>query len=586
MFVLAQKLKLCRHRLVQWQQTSKSNSKAEIEEILKKIEELRETGINGGIEVEELENMLENAYGREESYWKEKSRIKWLKEGDKNTKFFHQSFQSRVRRNKIWKLERNDRSFATSRADIALVAEDYFRDIFSSTNSTDPEGEFEDFLPKVSSAMNRRLLRPVSLDEVKRAVFSVHSESAPGDDGFTAKFFHYYWDIVTGDVFRAVRSFFIGGRILRSFNHTQICLIPKVSNAINMTQLGFDPRWIGWIQEVVTTVSYSVVVEEGLSFLLNKAEQNRLISGIQINRRCPPINHLLFADDSILFSRASEDGCYNILKILTLYESFSGQKVNLSKSAVFFSNNTPGKMRTALANRLNIRHIGAQDKYLGLPSTVNRSKKETFGAIKEKVREKIQGWKRHLLSTSGRHVLIKAVGEAIPIYTLSYFRLPDTLICEIHSILTQFWWGQKGTERKMAWISWDTMSRPKKEGGLGFKDLRAQNLALLAKQCWKLATQPQSLLSKIFKGKYYRYSNIMRAETGNQPSWGWRSLLEGRKVLEKGICWRVGNGNSIRVSQDPWVATSQSFLVSHSSVISNQNLEVPWVNELIMPSKQ
>ncbi|XP_072054478.1 uncharacterized protein [Arachis hypogaea] len=168
MFVLAQKLKLCRHRLVQWQKTSKSNSKAEIEEILKKIEELRETGINGGIEVEELENMLENAYGREESYWKEKSRIKWLKEGDKNTKFVHQSFQSRVRRNKIWKLERNDRSFATSRADIALVAEDYFRDIFSSTNSTDPEGEFEDFLPKVSLAMNRRLLRPVSLDEVKR----------------------------------------------------------------------------------------------------------------------------------------------------------------------------------------------------------------------------------------------------------------------------------------------------------------------------------------------------------------------------------------------------------------------------------
>ncbi|XP_072080979.1 uncharacterized protein [Arachis hypogaea] len=164
MFVLAQKLKLCRHRLVQWQQISKFNSKAYIEEILKKLEELRETGINGGIEVEELENMLEDTYGREESYWKEKSRIKWLKEGDNNTKFFHQSFQSWVRRNKIWKLEWNDGSFATSRADIALVAEEYFRDIFSSTNSTDPEVEFEDFLPKVSSAMNRRLLWPVSLE--------------------------------------------------------------------------------------------------------------------------------------------------------------------------------------------------------------------------------------------------------------------------------------------------------------------------------------------------------------------------------------------------------------------------------------
>ncbi|XP_025639078.1 uncharacterized protein [Arachis hypogaea] len=163
----------------------------------------------------------------------------------------------------------------------------------------------------------------------------------------------------------------------------------------------------------------------------------------------------------------------SILELLEIYEGFSGQKVNLNRSAIFFSHNTPQNTRLAVAQTLNIEHIGAQDKYLGLLSIVQKSKKATFGAIKDKVQKRIMGWKRSLLSSGGRHTLLRAVGEAIPIYTLSCFKLLDTLLTEIHSMLSQFWWGQKDAERRMVWIKWDTMTRPKKDGGLGIKDLRA-----------------------------------------------------------------------------------------------------------------
>nr|XP_025611831.1 uncharacterized protein LOC112705199 [Arachis hypogaea] len=192
--------------------------------------------------------------------------------------------------------------------------------------------------------------------------------------------------------------------------------------------------------------------------------------------------------------------------------------------------------------------------------------------IKDKVRKRVEGWKRKLLSVGRRHVLIKAVGEAIPIYSLSCFLLPDSLLTEIHGILSQFWWGQKGGERRMSWVSWKSMTRPKKEGDMDFKDLRAQNLALLEKQCWRIATRPNSLLTKMLKEKYYRYQSIMEAGVGAVPSWGWRSILEGRKVLKKGLLWKVGSGGSIRVYVDPWLPSPHPHCAPMQSATTRQSV--------------
>ncbi|XP_072073777.1 uncharacterized protein [Arachis hypogaea] len=133
-FRLAQKFKLIRHRLVIWQRSSLSNSKKQIDEITKQLEEMRASGLMGGLEIMELEQKLDRAYLNEELYWKDKSRIKWLKEGDKNTSFFHEKFKARSKKNKIWRLKAENGEWTTSNATIAGVAEEYFKGIFTSTN--------------------------------------------------------------------------------------------------------------------------------------------------------------------------------------------------------------------------------------------------------------------------------------------------------------------------------------------------------------------------------------------------------------------------------------------------------------------
>ncbi|GAA0158584.1 hypothetical protein LIER_38688 [Lithospermum erythrorhizon] len=87
------------------------------------------------------------------------------------------------------------------------------------------------------------------------------------------------------------------------------------------------------------------------------------------------------------------------------------------------------------------------------------------------------------------------------------------------------------------------------------------NLALLAKHGWRVATEEASLLYKLLKGRYFRRSSFLNAKLGATSSIGWRSLLEGRKVLSKGIRWRVRDGKSINIWMEAWLPRTNYFKV-------------------------
>lgn len=105
----------------------------------------------------------------------------------------------------------------------------------------------------------------------------------------------------------------------------------------------------------------------------------------------------------------------------------------------------------------------------------------------------------------------------------------------------------------MHWLSWKRLTKPKAIGGMGFKDLRIFNLALLAKQGWKLISQPNSLVSRVLKSKYFKSCNFMDAKLGHNPSLTWRNILAGRQVLSLGVKQRVGNGRNIKISSTNWL---------------------------------
>lgn len=178
--------------------------------------------------------------------------------------------------------------------------------------------------------------------------------------------------------------------------------------------------------------------------------------------------------------------------------------------------------------------------------------------------QKMQGWKQNLLSQAGREVIIKSVVQATPAYAMACSALLKKFTDRLNSYTSNFWWGGDPSDHGIHWASWDSLSVVKSQGGMDFRDFKAFNLALLAKQVWRLLKSPASLCAQILEGLYYPNVDILMARSGRQPSWAWSSLLQGRDLLNWGLQWQVGNGKSIHFWEAQWVPYSRTFKVMSS----------------------
>jgi ribonuclease HI/exonuclease III len=356
-----------------------------------------------------------------------------------------------------------------------------------------------------------------------------------------------------------------------------------------MSRMGFDGRWIALIMECVSSVSYSILINgapvgnfkpsrgirqgdplspylfilcaQVLSVHLHRAMDLGLLRGVPTSPKGMRINHLFFADDSLLFCKATIHEWRVLNEVLDLYGKASGQRLNKDKTSVFFSRNTTQEVKDLILSVVGIPASQRYDTYLGLPALVGRSRIGEFENLKERVRRRVTNWKTKLLSQAGKEILLKAVVQAIPTYSMSIFLLPKELCKEINKLMQKFWWGSKGDEKKIHWMSWERMGRSKSKGGMGFRDLISFNKALLAKQCWRLIQYPDSLAALIIKEKYFSRGDFLSAKLGSRPSFAWRSLLAGRELLLAGLLWRIGDGKSVSIWSDKWIPRPTMFSV-------------------------
>ncbi|GKV49287.1 hypothetical protein SLEP1_g56044 [Rubroshorea leprosula] len=268
------------------------------------------------------------------------------------------------------------------------------------------------FPPVITSEMNNSLCADITLEEVRAATFQLGAFKAPGPDGFPGVFYQKHWDLV------GEQSAFVPGRMIQDnlvvaheafhgFAHrcysqdaymTLKLGIHKAYDTVDwlfleqvLRAMGFHDWWVARVMECVRSTLYSILINV----------RDGSLYAYRITRQCPPISHLLFADDALLFCKASINQASFLKELLSWYGAMLGQHINFSKSAILFSRNTSLSLKTTICSLFSIHRDAPVHKYLGLPTSWGRSKKQSLQFVIEKVQQKLQAWKKSLLFAAG-----------------------------------------------------------------------------------------------------------------------------------------------------------------------------------------
>lgn len=347
-----------------------------------------------------------------------------------------------------------------------------------------------------------------------------------------------------------------------------------------MQQLGFSHRWVSWIMECVTSVRYNVkingalsdsfapscglrqgdpispflflFVADGLDALLKQEIEATRISPLRVCPQAPGISHLLFAGDTLLFFRANAVEAAHVRAVLERYAAATDQIVNPNKCSIMFGPSCSEVNKQEVMHTLKVVNASFEEKYLGFPTPNGRLSKGKLKSVQQQLTKRIIQW-GELMSQAGREVLIKAVAQALPTFLMSIFKFPRSTCDDLARMIRSYWWGAYRGKRKTHWKAWDHLLQPKAAGGMGFKDFRMFNQALLARQAWRLLVNPESLRARVLKERYYPNGRLEDTVFSTNASQTWQSIVHGLELLKQGLIWRIGNGRSVRIWRDPWI---------------------------------
>jgi len=267
-----------------------------------------------------------------------------------------------------------------------------------------------------------------------------------------------------------------------------------------------------------------------------------------------------------------------LANILDRYCASFGQKIS-EANQVSFSRYTNVEVRAEICESLNIVTESLTNKYLGLPAMVGADRSDCFRHLIDRVVARVAGWKEKTLSLGGKKTLIKSIAQAVPVYVMMVFRIPTKICKGITSVISQYWWGDEEDRKRIHWQEWWKMCVPKCKGGMGFRDLQCFNLAMLAKQVWRLLSDPDSLCARVLRARYFSDGKLLDARLKSGSSYTWQSIFAGLQCFKQGYIWRVGDGSKIKIWEDNWIQGSHNLKVQ----TRRGNRLVTTVDELINP---
>jgi hypothetical protein len=235
--------------------------------------------------------------------------------------------------------------------------------------------------------------------------------------------------------------------------------------------------------------------------------------------------------------------------------------VNFSKSRLIGVNISSNFLEGA-AHFLHCKIGSLPFTYLGLPVGANPRRALTWEPVIKTIEKRLFSWRNRYVSLGGRVVLINSVLASIPVFYLSFLKMPSSVKKVIIGLQRKFLWGgTSGDKEKITWVSWRDGCRPKEEGGLGVKDLKWFNTSLLTKWRWRLLVDHDSLWKKVLEAKYGGVGRgSLSLPRGNKFSLWWKDIVEIGKINGVEGDWtqlvfskKLGCGGSTRFWLDRWV---------------------------------
>lgn len=196
---------------------------------------LREKNEDLSLEINRLKGEINDLLDDEEIYWGQRVKAHWVKEGDRNTKFFHAEASERRSQNTILGIWDEQGRWCDDKESIAHATISYFENIYNSSHPNHTEIVANAILPKVTVEMYESLTREFIREEVVAALKQIHPTKAPGPDDMSAVFFQKYWDIIGNNVTNLVLNILNHNIPIPELNKTNISLIPKINNPKRMT---------------------------------------------------------------------------------------------------------------------------------------------------------------------------------------------------------------------------------------------------------------------------------------------------------------------------------------------------------------
>ena len=291
------KIKRCCEELIKWFKTKKENSAKAIIDLQSILEEHLSCGNPSPEIIRELSLALSKAYKEEELYWRQRSRVQWLQGGDRNSAYFHAVTKRRRSYNRLTTIEDEAGIPFHEETEIGKVFEDYYTELFTS-NGAGGLGAVEEAISRRISPETNQILTAIPTDtEILCAVKQINTDKAPGPDGFSAGFYHSFWEVIGEDICREVRDFFLTGKMDPKINETHICLLPKVSGAKSPSE--FRPIALCNVRYKIIAKILTLRLQKFLDHIVSK-QQSTFVPGRAIT------DNILITHENLHYLKVSE----------------------------------------------------------------------------------------------------------------------------------------------------------------------------------------------------------------------------------------------------------------------------------------